>query len=105
MTVVEHVVLAKVPGVIEITGVPYGPSIDVHCLVFKWNRECYQLFLEIWDRVLSELRKKGYKKVFAVIPENNDKLLKFASLFGMAPDLDGMLEHEHKQYFRVGLEL
>lgn len=60
-------------------------GVFIHCYVYKWSKESFRQFQEIWDSVLDSLLLEGYKEVKAAIEIEDIKLFRFASFFGFLP--------------------
>lgn len=55
----------------------------IHCHSYKWSKDKYKHYLEVWSELLIELKDKRIPYLYSAIKENDDKLVKFASMFGM----------------------
>lgn len=58
----------------------YNGMPFIHCEATSIH---YKKFLQIWKNVQNTLKQEGHSTVFSCIPEGNDKLYKFQTLFGM----------------------
>lgn len=54
----------------------------IHCDVFEWSKETYKELLNQWGEVLEELYKAGLDEIYAVVPEEEGKIRRFAEMFG-----------------------
>lgn len=52
----------------------------IHCNATSIH---YKKFLKIWNSIQEDLKMQGHSTVFSCIPEGDDKLYKFQTLFGM----------------------
>ena len=60
----------------------------LHCRIWAdWTMENRNKCFELWPQVLDNLRKRGYKKIYAVGPENDRKMALFHRLFGFKTEL------------------
>ena len=63
----------------------YQGDLFIHCDIKRWSRDAVEHCMIVWSELLLQLREKGYNYLFAYIDESNEKLIKFANLFGMLP--------------------
>lgn len=54
----------------------------VHCDVLEWSKDTFKEFVNQWGEVLEELYKAQIDEVYAIIPEEEKKIAKFAEMFG-----------------------
>lgn len=57
----------------------------LHFTTTKWSHNIYKDFLLRWTLFLSEMKGMKYENVYAAIPKDDSRLLKFHSMFGMLP--------------------
>jgi hypothetical protein len=55
-------------------------GLVIHMYSYKWSKETYNHYIEVWVDLIEQLQDKGYTEVFAAIKDL--KLLRFASMFG-----------------------
>lgn len=53
-----------------------------HCYSLRWSASVMMHYHDFLTRLLSDLKYKGYDKLYAPIKDSELKLQKFASLFG-----------------------
>lgn len=58
----------------------YG--LIIHCYVYKWGKKQAKDFYTLWVVVLAEFGIFGFEKVYAAIRPDDEKLIKFASMYG-----------------------
>lgn len=63
---------------------PYWKLL-IHCYVTNWSKSKYEDFVLIWTEFLDQIDKKGFDKIHAAIRPCDDRLRKFASMFGFKP--------------------
>lgn len=62
-------------------------AVHVHLNMYRWSKGAYEEMLLTWMDVLSALRKKAVKTVYATAPadEPDFKTLRFQMMFGFTP--------------------
>jgi len=60
---------------------PYWKLL-IHCYVAKWNRTNYFKFIHLWLELSEQLKNKGFEYIYAAVLRSDEKLKKFAEMFG-----------------------
>ena len=68
----------------------------IHCHVHKWNKTKYYEFLGIWEALMEALKGKGYEHIHAAILTDDNRLQKFASMFGFEDT--GVVLHDREEH-------
>jgi hypothetical protein len=58
-------------------------KVFIHCDIFDWTLDSAKECLRIWPGFLEGLRGKGYKEIYSCIPDNDQKLAKWQTRFGL----------------------
>lgn len=58
-------------------------DLFVHVNIHVWSGSVYKQCLRIWTLFLNTACTEGYKYVYAALAAQDDRLKKFAELFGM----------------------
>lgn len=61
----------------------HGEIVLLHLDVWEWSHSKYRRLLALWKGVIHKLAANGIVTVFSVIPDNDKKLYKFQTKFGM----------------------
>lgn len=72
----------------------------LHCDIHEWSKDTYKQLIEDWAELVSEIRLRvgeSELELHALIPVEEDKILRFASMFGF--NLESMAKKEGKMYF------
>jgi hypothetical protein len=67
-------------GFLRIQWVNNLPFIHLH--LYVWTPSKYKEYKRIWNKFLSDLAKKDVPCVFVIIPDDDEKLYKFETMFG-----------------------
>jgi len=51
----------------------------------KFGRREYNCLLDVWNSVLKGLNAKGVENIYSIIPKEEGKVIKWQTLFGLAP--------------------
>lgn len=54
----------------------------LHCEVYNWSAEIYKELLDILVDVMDKASDEGYPSIYVVVDNDDDKLFKFATMFG-----------------------
>lgn len=57
-------------------------AVIIHCKVYNWSHTKVKEYLSIWDNIVADLNSKGVTDIGTLVEPDNDKLLKFATMFG-----------------------
>ena len=61
----------------------YGNPV-LHLQVTNWSHTILKdIVYPLWNKVLSDLKDRGYKAVYAYIPSHEKKIIKFHKIMGM----------------------
>jgi hypothetical protein len=61
-----------------------GPFL--HLTLHKWSHNLFKQYKLCLEEVLETIKTSlGYDKAFVIIPDNDEKLLKFEKMFGFVP--------------------
>lgn len=70
-------------------------DLFLHCKVTKWNKSIYFLLLDVFDKLLLELKSKGIYKIYSL--SDNPKLSKFCEMMLMTYVTE---DEKHSLYVR-----
>jgi hypothetical protein len=54
----------------------------IHLQLYNWSVDGYKKYWAIWLDLLKDLAERGHPCVFVLIPDNDEKLYKFETMFG-----------------------
>lgn len=54
----------------------------LHLELHQWSKSLYKVYLEMFDEIKQILKDMGYDAVWVLIPDDDNKLLKFEKMFG-----------------------
>ena len=54
----------------------------VHCNIERWSPSLSRQCKVVWGEFKTIMAKRGYKKLFSMVPANNEKLHKWQKSFG-----------------------
>lgn len=56
--------------------------VVIHCDVHNWSLSLCKDYLDIWENILRDLGARGVTKLGIIVANDDDKLIKFSSMFG-----------------------
>jgi hypothetical protein len=60
----------------------YEDKVFAHAQAYNWNKSIYLKFKDIWHVAKEELLEAGFKEIYVAVPADNEKLVKFETMFG-----------------------
>ena len=71
-----------------------GLGIFIHCYSYKWTKESYKHYKNVWQVLLNALEEQGIPEVKAARHLEDEKLKKFAEKFGFKDTDELILDSE-----------
>lgn len=70
----------------------YSPSapylLVIHCEMYKWSHSLYKEYTILWEDIVRGMAKQGVTQLGIVVPNDNIKLMRFATMFGFEVEAD-----------------
>lgn len=74
---------------------PHVPTLLViHCDIFNWSHSLYKKYILLWEKIRSDMKVQGIKTLGIIVPEDDIKLMKFATMFGFNVESDTYYENK-----------